>query len=122
MATNRKYEKGHQLALVCSNPATPAAGDPVRFGTMTGVALTDEDADGKTTVAMEGVFDLSVKGENNAGNSAVAVGDKIFYTDADSPKLNKDNVTGTFFGWALEAITSGATATIMVKLAGGSYS
>lgn len=122
MAKNRVYEDGEQLAYVCSHPATPASGGPVRIGQITGVALGDENADGETVVATKGVFKLSVKGENNAGNSAVAVGDKLFYEDAATPVLNKDNVAGVFFGYALEAITSGATATIRVKLAGGSHS
>jgi len=103
------------LRVVCSDPTTPASGDPVRYGEMTGVALVAEDADGYTQVdftAGRG-WDLSVKGVDGGGNSAVAVGDKIYYVDADTPKLSK-KATGRFFGFANDAITSGSTATIEV--------
>ena len=114
MATNRKYESGKQLAVACTAPATPSSGDPVLFGQRPGVALTDEDAAGLTTVQFDGVFDLSVQAVNNGGNSAVAAGDKLYYEAGQTPVLNKDNVSGVFFGYAKEAILEGATATIEV--------
>lgn len=117
MAKNQKYERGDWLSVVCSDPATPASGDPVRLGDLCGVALTDENADGNTSVAFVGVFTLSVKGVDGSGNAAVGVGDTLYYTDGDTPKLNK-KTSGKKFGYALEAITSGSTATIMVRLAG----
>jgi hypothetical protein len=64
----------------------------------------------------DGVFTLSVKGENNAGNVAVAIGDILYHEAAATPKVNKDNVAGIRFGYALQAVTSGATATIRVKI------
>lgn len=114
MATNEMFDDG-PLSIACSNPAAPNSGDPVRYGSFTGVALADEDADGNTVVDFrEKVWDLSVKAVNSGGNSAVAVGDAIYYVDADTPKLSKKN-TGYLFGFALEAITSGSTDTIKVK-------
>jgi hypothetical protein len=59
------------------------------------------------------VGDFSVKGVDGNGNSAVAVGDAIWYVDADTPKLSKKSA-GYFFGIALEAVNSAATATIQV--------
>ena len=115
MAENIIFEDGDQLSVVVTDPTTPASGDPVRMGARCGVALTAERADGTTTVKFDGVADLSVKGVNGAGNSAVAVGDELFYTDGDTPKINK-KTTGVHFGWALEAITSGSTDTIRVKV------
>lgn len=117
MATNQVYDEGDSLSVACTDPATPNSGDPVRLGDLVGVALTDERADGNTTVAFEGVFRLSVKGVDGTGNSAVAPGDSIFYVDADTPKLSK-KATGTKAGVALEAVTGGATTTIMVRLNG----
>jgi len=117
MATNQVYDEGDNLSVVCSDPATPASGDPVRFGDLCGVALTAERGDGTTSVAFEGAFNVSVKGIDAGGNSAVAAGDTIYYTDADTPKLSKKN-TGKKFGTALAAVTSGATATITVRLNG----
>lgn len=118
MATNEVFRPANTINVVCSNPTTPASGDPVRFGDVIGVALTDEDADGLTTIDLgPSVYDLSVKGINDSGNSAVAAGNSLFYVDADTPKLSK-KATGTFAGIAMETVGSGSTATIQVWLAG----
>jgi hypothetical protein len=115
MAKNLIRTKSNGISVVCSDPTTPASGDPVRYGELTGVALIAEESDGKTVVDFEPgkVWDLSVKGVDGGGNSAVAVGDKIYYVDADTPKLSK-KATGRLFGFAMEAITSGSTDTINV--------
>jgi len=93
-----------------------SSGDPVCVGEIVGVALTDTDADGKVRVKRSGVFELSVKAVDSAGNSAVAVGDAIYYVDGDDPPLSKKD-SGVLFGYALETITGGQTATIQVALA-----
>lgn len=116
MAKNEVYRDGTQFAAVCTQPATPASGDPVLVGQLPGVALNAEDAAGDTVITTEGVYNLSVKGENNAGNSAVAVGDILYYEAGQTPPINKDNVAGVRYGYALGAVGSGATATIPVKL------
>lgn len=122
MATNEVFEDGDNLSLVCSHPTTPSSGDPVRYGEMVGVAQTDEQADGKTSVTFKGVHLLSVEGVDGSGDSAVAVGDKLFYTDADDPPINK-KTTGRAVGFAVTTettagtVTAGATATIPVRLA-----
>ncbi len=112
-------QPGHTINAAASDPATPASGDPVRVGEIPGVALTAEaeggNAAGETTIATEGVFNLSVKGVDGGGNSAVAAGDKIYYVDADTPKLSK-KVAGKLFGKALGAVNAGATATIPVMI------
>lgn len=118
MATNIVKEPGWTLSVACSNPAAPVAGDPVRFGELTGVALTDEGEGGnastETTVYFGPcVVDVSVKGVDDSGNSAVAVGDTIYYVDADTPKLSK-KASGYFFGFALETVNAGSTGTINV--------
>lgn len=115
MAKNLIFTDANGLAVICTDPATPASGDPVRYGEATGVALNAEEADGKTVVDFKlgKVWDLSVKGVDGVGNSAVAMGDKIYYVDADTPKLSK-KATGRLFGFAMEAITSGSTDTINV--------
>lgn len=118
MATNIVKEPGWTLSVVCSDPAAPVTGDPVRFGELTGVALTDEGEGGnastETTVYFGPcVVDVSVKGIDGSGNSAVAVGDTIYYVDGDTPKLSK-KASGYFFGFALETVGSGETGTINV--------
>lgn len=116
MATNRVYEHGTQFDAVCSEPTTPASGDPVLVGQIPGVALTNEQTDGTTTIQTDGVFELSVKGETTT-SAAVAVGDILYYDSAATPhKLNKDSTNGVRYGYALEAVSSGATATIRVKV------
>lgn len=117
MAKNIVREVGNQLDLVCSHPTTPASGGPVRWGELVGIALTDERTDGKTTVKFDGTATISVKGIDGAGNAAVAVGDQLYYTDADTPPVSKKN-TGRLVGQAMEAVASGATTTIEVRLKG----
>jgi hypothetical protein len=93
---------------------------------MTGIALTDEGEGGNaatfTTVEFGAcVAEVSVKGIDDSGNSAVAAGDSIFYVDADTPKLSK-KAAGYFFGFAIGTVSSAATATIEVlKVPAGSF-
>ena len=100
MARNQKYQDGRYLSLAATDPSTPASGDPVLVGQIPGVAQVDEGDGGNaataTSVDTGGVYDL-------------------YYVAADTPKLSKKN-TGVRFGYALEAVTAGATATIAVKV------
>lgn len=115
MAKNTVYMWTESLPLVCTQPATPQSGDPVLFGQVPGVALTAEDSNGVTTVALNGVFDLSVKGETTT-DAAIAAGDILYYDTAATPKINKDNTNGVRFGYAMAAVSSGATTTIPVRV------
>ena len=119
MAKNLIFDGVRGLSVACSHPATPSSGDPVRYGNKCGVAVGDEDSDGNTVVDFgPAVYDLSVKAVNDAGDSAVAVGDKIYYVDADTPVLSKKTTSAYFFGYAMEAITAGSTDTIKVMIWG----
>lgn len=114
MATNRIMSPGYQLSVVCTTPTTPQSGGPVRYGTMTGIALTDEAEGGNPTGYTSvdfgpGVWDLSVTDTVTGG---IAVGDPLFLNAAAT--LIDNTATGYFFGIALEAILTGATATIRV--------
>ncbi|MEV8638103.1 DUF2190 family protein [Streptosporangium sp. NPDC051023] len=115
MAKNIIFEDGTQLALTATDPATPASGDPVVVGQIPGVALINEASDGLTTIKTNGVATLSVKGIDGGGNSAVAAGDILYYVSGDTPKLSK-KTSGVRFGYALEVVSSAATATIRVKI------
>lgn len=120
MATNLYMNDSRYLTGAATQPATPVSGDPVLLGQIPGVALTGEaegqnDA-GEITIDTEGVYNLSVEGANNAGNVAVAIGDILYYDAAATPKINKDVTNGVRFGYALGAVSSGATATIPVKV------
>ena len=114
MATNMVHDPGNQIEVV---QAGRTSGDPMVIGQIPGVALTSSEATtNKVTMKTDGVFNLSVKGENNAGNIAVAVGDILYYEAGQVPPVNKDNVAGVRFGYALDIVAIGATTTIRVKI------
>ena len=114
MASNEKYKRGPVYVPVASGVKS---GDVCLAGTvvlgLTGVATSDRDAAGNATVDPIDTYTVSVAAINGGGNSAVAVGDPIYYVDADTPKLSK-KTTGVLYGFALQVITSGATASIDV--------
>lgn len=121
MAKNRNHPKGDQLKVApTSAPGTTvASGDPVVIGQIPAVAL-EAGSDtvgngGKATCQFDGTFNLSVKGIDGGGNSAVAAGDIIYYVAADTPRLSK-KATGVRFGYAIGTVGSGSTATIEVKI------
>jgi predicted RecA/RadA family phage recombinase len=118
MAQNYVHS-GEFIHAAASHPATPASGAPCRVGNIPGVVVVKEgeggNAAGEATIKTKGVFALSVKGIDASGNSPVAIGDKIYYTDADTPPLSK-KATGYLFGKALEVVESAATTTIKVML------
>ena len=62
-----------------------------------------------------GPLHLLVTIGHGGGNSAVAVGDILYYVNADTPKISKKN-TGVRYGYALQTVGSGSTATIRVLL------
>jgi hypothetical protein len=106
------------VTVAASHPTTPLSGQPCRVGSLTGVALNNEDADGKVVMdCREKSWNLSVKGVDDDGNSAVAIGQNLYYVDADIDDgtgfLSKKE-SGRFFGIALGAVSSGQTATIEV--------
>lgn len=128
MAKNRRSSSGRKLNVVCSDPATPASGDPVRFGRLAGVALTAERADGTTSVDFEGVYDVPVDDDTGAG---VAPGDTLYYQDTatGSPTTHVNNNATTpeaIFGTALGTpalpttgtLSANATGTMRVRLGG----
>lgn len=91
-----------------------SSGDPVKANDLTGVSLCDTDDSGNIRLATEGVYEVSVKG-SDGGNTAVNVGDKVYY---DGTNMNVNN-SNTLFGIALGSVGSGATADIPVLLLQG---
>lgn len=119
MAKNQVFDDGDQFAVACSDPAVPVSGDPVIYGQLPGVALINEDTDGKTTIKTNGVYNFAVKGVTTAAAAAaIAEGDIVYYVAANTPKLSKasGDAGAVRFGYALAPVGSGATATIPVKL------
>lgn len=116
MAVNEVFKEADQLQLTVG--ASVAARSPVCVGQIPGYTLTATAATGTqiATVLLKGVVKVSVKAIDGSGNSAVAVGDILYWVVGDTPKVSK-KATGVRFGYAVEAIgTGGATATISVKL------
>lgn len=111
-SSNIRYPNGDQIKIRSLNRTI---GDPVAVGQITGVAQTNTDADGNIVLKRNGSAELSVKAVDGSGNNAIALGDAIYYVEADTPKLSK-KATGVLFGYALGTVTSGATATIEVLL------
>lgn len=112
MATNKKAE-GSVLQLTIA--AGAASGAATAVGQIAGVALHTIGAGAAGSVARTGVYSLAVGGVNAGGNSAVAVGDQLYFVVGDTPQVNKKN-TGVPLGKALGTVTSGGTGTIDVVL------
>lgn len=117
MADNIKYP-GPGVSLNVAVPVGTVSGDPVEIVDMHGVALTDRDSNGYATVKFGFMYvaDLAVEAVNHTVGSAVAIGDKLYYDSAATIKINKDSTDGKAIGYALEAIVSGSSDTIMVGM------
>jgi hypothetical protein len=91
------------------------AGDVVLISQMVVYAQEDRDSDGYATCYIPAVFVevVTVYGRSDGANSAVAVGDKLYYDLADG-QINKDSTHGVEFGYALGAVTSGSSGEIAV--------
>ena len=114
MAQNIVSPPGTQYLPV---PSGTLSGAPVVVGKIAGVAETDRDTAGKSTVNTRPgtIASVPVKGIDGSGNAAVAVGDYIYHTVADTPPLSK-KATGVLWGKAEGTVGSGLTATINVML------
>jgi len=108
---NNYIQDDQFIDLLISGGVT--VGNPIMVGSIGGVATVTIAAGETGTICTRGVFDLSVKGIDAVGNSAVAIGDQLFYTTGDTPKINK-KASGKFFGYALETVGSSLTDTIKV--------
>ena len=112
-------EPANQQSVVVTNPAAPNSGDPVRFGSLTGMAITDEGDGGNAatyTTVNFGQFIADLVVDDTSG-SGIAVGAAVFYDDTatGSPTSNlNDDSTAYFFGFALEAVGNNATTRINV--------
>lgn len=120
MAVNRLYVQTNltmpNVDVIGPNKAGGVckSGDPVVCGQIPGVLLSDATSDGTGIMQRDGIFNLSVKGENSGGNAAIAEG-ALLYLDTAKAALNADS--GKIrFGYALKGVASGATATIPVQV------
>lgn len=92
------------------------SGDAVVVGTIAGVAELSADASTDTIpVRVKGVVNVPVKGHDGTNDAAIAVGAKLYIGTA--ALINVDT-SKAVFGKALAAVSSGATTSIDVLLAG----
>lgn len=116
------HELGTQLFRKLTQPTTGGVvGDPCLVGDRPGFLLTDQDDDGFATVKFNGSHRVLVHGVVAAANSAVAIGDALYYDAApgsDNPNINKDVTNGVRFGTAVEAVASAGKVEIIVDLHG----
>jgi len=102
----------------------PTAGDAVvkltskARGGIVGLALTTATASQNCSVLTEGVVDVTVTA--GGGGTAIAVGDYVFAAVAGDPEVCTATLTnintGITYGQALEAIASGSSDRIKVRL------
>jgi hypothetical protein len=113
MASNEIFKDAEQLQLTVG--ASVAARTPMVVSDLPVMTLTATGSSGTTvaTCLLKGVVEVSVHGYGASANAAVAQGDIIYY---DSTELNVDSSNGVRWGYALEAVTSGDTATIRCKI------
>lgn len=135
MALNRKFPGKEQtlpllkaIAQTASRTSNGAlSGDPVRIGQIPGVAVIDCDANQRTVVQIDGIWEVLVAGIDSSGGSgadanvAVLGGDQIYFDEAKTPPLSK-RAGGVPWGKAegdsgVTLVASGATTTkINVKV------
>ncbi|MGH2468523.1 MAG: hypothetical protein ACRDGF_00505 [Chloroflexota bacterium] len=127
MAANQQFPNERFLTVVASSPAAPASGGLLRFGSRIGVALAAQDSDSSPDQAVDfgGVYNVKVSGTDDGGSVAVAVGDPVFWTDADGFLSKK--VSGYYAGICLTTVAAGASNTaaqvaLLGQLGGGAGS
>ncbi len=146
MATNEANRRGENLTIAApSAPHSgvgPQSGDPLVIGTGDspdfGLACVVENSytqpsgltpTGNIPVQFIGVFFLAVQGKvdvHGGGNVALNPGDQVF-ADTDGTRdattgvyygftLDGNDESGIYFGNVLDAVSSGATTTVRVRL------
>jgi predicted RecA/RadA family phage recombinase len=117
MSMKARYKDGRNIDYPV--PVGTKSGDPVILGEekLPAIANIDRQSDGTASVTRTGSHLLTVKAANAGGNSAVAVGDTIYFDPNLTPKLSKiPTAPASKFGMALTTLTSGATGEVEVLL------
>lgn len=110
-------EQHAPINLKLAVPASTVAGDVVLIEEMPVYAQTDRDSDGYAICTIPCSFceTLLVYGRGNGTDSAVAIGDKLYFDAADG-QINKDSSNGKLAGFALATVTSGSSGDILVGI------
>lgn len=102
MATNEVFRHADHITLPV--PTGTKSGDPVKVGSLIGVAQIDRDADGNATVWRKGAYDLTVV------EAVVSVGLPLYVAGDGATRITSLTTTATantLFGYSLA--TKGAT-------------
>lgn len=103
MATNEVLRNADHITLPV--PSGTKAGDPVKVGSLVGVAQTDRDADGNATVWRKGSYSLTVS------DAVASVGLPLYVAGDGTSRITSLTTTATgntLFGYSHG--TKGATA------------
>lgn len=141
-ASNKALERATSVTLAMPAAANagvgPNANDPILVGVMAGVVQNSYTSPtgvvtGNCSIDFEGAYFLSVVAKSSLSPStgkAINPGDPVYYDGGT--KDNTTNVTyggtidansgGTFFGNSLDALTSGTTGVVRVRLPGAKVS
>lgn len=113
MALNRVREEADALSLPV--PDGTVSGDPLVLGALPCVATTDKGAwtAGEASVDCDGSYLFDVKGDVDGTPTAIAVGDIVYLAADGVISVDADEKR---FGYALQAVQSGATTEIEVKV------
>lgn len=121
---NNLVQSSPKISVAASHPAEPVTGDPVRLGSLVGVALTDEGEGGNAAANTSvdftpgKIWRLNV--DDNEG-SGIAPGDKLYYHDTQtgSPATSINNTPTSAdaeAGIALGTLGTNATGEIDVMI------
>ena len=121
------HEVGDQLFRKLTQPTSGGkVGDPGLVGKRPGILLIDQIAAGAgvptaevgcATVKFNGSHRFNAHAVTAGGNSAIALGDELYYDAApggSNPVINKDSTNGVFFGYAASTLASGTAGVVVV--------
>ena len=103
MATNEVYRNADHLPLPV--PSGTVSGDPVKVGSLIGVAVTNRDGNGEATVWRKGAYTFTVD------NAVTAVGTPLYVAGDGTSRITSLTATATgntLFGYALATKTAAA--------------
>jgi hypothetical protein len=105
---NNYKQKGDVLEVTVDSPLVPTSGVPCRWGNLCGIATLAESAGGVTTGNTMVDFSGGVYNLNVTSSGAIAVGDELWFHDANPPVINNVSTSGYAFGVSRGVIASGA--------------
>lgn len=116
MATNF-IQEGKIIQGTNGSGSDIVSGQPIILGDngLAGICLEDIANAATGSVRLQGVVDYPVKGHDGSAAAAVAIYDKVYYTAGEA--FADVDSSATLLGYALEAVSSGATTTVNVLLA-----